>query len=77
MITNAPFGSPVNFKVNVDQDKSVNTDEGLYLHLDIRRSGAVRLLVILIVMANCTSTSFVISIDHCQAYVASGQGLLV
>ena len=71
MITNAPFGSPVNFKVNVDQENSVNTDQGLYLHLDVRRSGAVRLLVIFIVLANCTSPSFVISSDHYQAHVAT------
>ena len=56
IITNTPFGNPVNFRMSLDKNVSRSTDQGLYLRLNVRRSGAVRFLVVIIVLANCTST---------------------
>ena len=58
IITNSPFGNPVNFRMRLDKNLSQSTDEGVYLRLDVRRSIAVRLLVMFIVLANCTSTTY-------------------
>jgi len=56
ILTNTPFGSPVNFRVNLDKKQSQNTDEGLFLRLDVRRSGGVRFLVMIMVSANWLAT---------------------
>jgi len=56
IVTDRPFGSPVNFRVNLDKKSSRNTDQGLYIRLDVRRSGAVKLLVFIIVLANWLAT---------------------
>lgn len=77
IITNTPFGNPVNFKMSLDKNLSRSTDEGLYLRLNVKRSRAVRFLVVVIVLANCTSTVISIILKLIIQNFSPGQGLLV
>ncbi|KAK7039875.1 hypothetical protein R3P38DRAFT_493444 [Favolaschia claudopus] len=46
------FGTPINFELSLRKDISFNNDRGLYLHFTVKRSTAVKSLVIIIVIAN-------------------------
>ena len=49
------WGTVVNFKAVLDHGDSFATADGIYLLFNVSRSGAVKLFVYCVVVANCQS----------------------